>query len=136
MLGASQRMKIAYLVQCLTDKENLHERAVVYPAASNLEDERTSRRSRVKRLVGQKPIEIKQATKPTQVGVVPDEQDEPIFRVTKFIRRRLIRSCAENGVANVCRKMGGSHLCCVGSAEYEIVKLCVHLHQIVEVCAG
>ena len=50
MLGASQRMKIAYLLQCLTHKENLHDRAVVYPAASNLEDERTSRRSRVKRL--------------------------------------------------------------------------------------
>ena len=36
----------------------------------------------------------------------------------------------------MCRKMGGSHLCRIGSAEYEIVELGVHLHQIVEVCAG
>jgi hypothetical protein len=52
MLGARQGMKIAYLVQRLTDKEDLDDRAVIYPTASNLEDKRTSRRSRVKRLVG------------------------------------------------------------------------------------
>ena len=73
MLGARQGTKIAYLVQRLAHKEDLDNGAVIYPAASNLEDECTSRRSRVKCLVRQKPIEMEQTAKPTQVGVVPNE---------------------------------------------------------------
>ena len=131
-----QGTKIAYLVQRLTDKEDLDDGAVIYPAPSNLEDKRTSRRSCVKRLVGQKPIEMEQATKPTQVGVMPNEQDEPILRIPKFIRRRLTRSSAEDGVTNTRCQMGSSHLRRVGNAEYKVVELRVHLHQIVEIWAG